>query len=414
MSTRVSKARRGKTPKFCPAHGKAEFPLRQVAGMPGWYCYLCDGGDDEVRRYHAQHPLLREQRVAQGGGPVGPCVGDPRAPERGGQSVSGVGPIPPEFDPVTMRAVFVSLSATQDEHLYAKFIYDPDDLVILFYDSSTGNRLCRHGFRRPSTNEMMACSGTWDRGGGTLHERAQDVFSFTVIHGGRENPSLPLSLWESTKTDWHLRMGVAGLYRDIAKRQNDTCEERAITAEPLGEKHNAPKGVQTTEVIMADTKSPARGALQAISDEAVTAAYHVGASQLEKLVREPLVAALSRHLGPGDEALRGRIAAFLGTEIGRAFLSAVLGLGLDALPVGMVATDKVAALAKTLRVRAMATAGDFAVDLLLAPVREVLCTQLAGLPEPTGVRVETVETAEEPAGDILPSPARRAAAKASA
>lgn len=112
-----------------------------------------------------------------------------------------------------------------------------------------------------------------------------------------------------------------------------------------------------------------------LTPDAMDAAWRIAGNQLVKLTREPLVAALSRNLGPGDEALRARIAAFLDTPLGTAVVTAILSVGLSAMPaiaLPGVGTQAVPRLAQELRVKAMADAADFAADLLMGPLRESL------------------------------------------
>ena len=112
-----------------------------------------------------------------------------------------------------------------------------------------------------------------------------------------------------------------------------------------------------------------------LGPDATDAAWRIAGAQLIKLTRAPLVAALSRNLGPGDEALRARIAAFLETELGTAILTALVSAGLSALPalaLPGVGAQAVPRLAQELRVKAMADAADFAADIVMGPMRESL------------------------------------------
>lgn len=112
-----------------------------------------------------------------------------------------------------------------------------------------------------------------------------------------------------------------------------------------------------------------------LGPDATDAAWRIAGAQLVKLTREPLVAALARNLGPGDEALRARIAAFLDTELGLAMITAVLSMGLSAMPainLPGAGQHAVPRLAQELRVKAMADAADFAADLFMGPLRESL------------------------------------------
>lgn len=131
--------------------------------------------------------------------------------------------------------------------------------------------------------------------------------------------------------------------------------------------------------------------------EAGDAAWRLAASQFVKLTRDPLVGLLSRHLGPGDDALRARIAAFLETELGTALLAGLLGTALASLPLPASENEAPEKIARELRVRAMAGAGDVVADVLMGPLREVMALYLRGVPEPA-----SPATAELPA----PAPSR--------
>jgi hypothetical protein len=129
-----------------------------------------------------------------------------------------------------------------------------------------------------------------------------------------------------------------------------------------------------------------------LGPDATAAAWRIAGNQLVKLTREPLVAALSRSLGPGDDALRARIAAFLETELGAAVLSAVVSVGLSALPpvaLPGVSAHAIPRLAKELRVKAMADTADLAADLFMGPLRDslamlILTTGTEGTNTPSG------------------------------
>lgn len=118
--------------------------------------------------------------------------------------------------------------------------------------------------------------------------------------------------------------------------------------------------------------------LKTLEADASEAAWRMAGSQFVKLAKEPIVALLSRHLGPDDASLRGKIAAFLDTELGTAILSGVLSAGLSAMP--LPPNDIAPRLARELRVRAMATAGDAIADVLMGPLRQVAVLYLQGQP----------------------------------
>ena len=125
---------------------------------------------------------------------------------------------------------------------------------------------------------------------------------------------------------------------------------------------------------MSNASSTMKFPLTNLTPDATDAAWRIAGNQFIKLTREPLVAALSRSLGPGDEALRGRIAAFLETEIGTAMLTALLSVGLSALPALPLpgGAQVVPRLAQELRVKSMADAGRIVADLVMGPLRETL------------------------------------------
>lgn len=131
-----------------------------------------------------------------------------------------------------------------------------------------------------------------------------------------------------------------------------------------------------------------------LTDDAREAATRTAARQLVKLTREPLVGLLQRHLAPGDDAFRARLAAFLETELGTALLASLLSVGLGSIP---SAPPQAGTLARELRVQGMALAGDTALDVLMGPLREVVRLYLqdtAGIVAalPSGEGVERLET----------------------
>ena len=179
---------------------------------------------------------------------------------------------------------------------------------------------------------------------------------------------------------------VAGLYPTLAEslrasaavvpagRAREARDEKAMNA-----KHTPkPVASRAEDHAMTATQSTTLNTLRA---DATDAAWRTAASQFVKAAREPLVGLLTRHLGPGDDALRAKIGAFLTTELGGALLSATLSAALSALPEG--AGPVPAKIARELRVRALADAGDVLADVVMGPLRQVLALSLHGL-EPLG------------------------------
>jgi hypothetical protein len=152
--------------------------------------------------------------------------------------------------------------------------------------------------------------------------------------------------------------------------------------------------------------------LKTLEVDATEAAWRMAGSQFVKLAKEPIVALLSRHLGPGDESLRGRIAAFLDTELGTAILSGVLSAGLSAMP--LPSNDISQRLSRELRVRSMAATGDVIADVLMGPLRQVAVMYLQGQPGasasdpaalPANALVDALKIANTPVAETVESPA---------
>ncbi|MFO0561566.1 MAG: hypothetical protein U0269_26380 [Polyangiales bacterium] len=120
--------------------------------------------------------------------------------------------------------------------------------------------------------------------------------------------------------------------------------------------------------------------IDTLKTDATDAAWRTAGSQFVKLTREPLVGLLTRHLAPGDDAFRAKVAAFLETELGAALVASMLAAALSAMPA--TAGDVPQKLARELRVRAMADAGDVMADLLMGPLRQVIALYLQ---DPAGV-----------------------------
>lgn len=134
---------------------------------------------------------------------------------------------------------------------------------------------------------------------------------------------------------------------------------------------------QTT---MSETPSPSKSQPSLVDRakaESEAAAWRVAALQFTKLTRDPLVGAISRHLAPGDESVRARVAAFLDTEAGKALVAGLLGVTLGALPPTLGPVP--AKLAEELRVQSMSGAGDLVADVIMGPLREVMSTYLRGV-----------------------------------
>ena len=141
--------------------------------------------------------------------------------------------------------------------------------------------------------------------------------------------------------------------------------------------------------------------VKTLQTDAMDAAWRTAATQFVKLTREPLVAVLQRHLGPEDESMRAKIAAFFDTEVGAALLSSLLSLGLAAMP--GAAGEVPQRLSRELRVRAMANMGDLVADVLMGPLRQVMALYLQDMP-PVPASSEPAELPEASEPHELRSP----------
>jgi hypothetical protein len=213
---------------------------------------------------------------------------------------------------------------------------------------------------------------------------------------------------------------VAGLFPTLAESLRASPALGAPAGRASKARHHqamnakrAPKtgALRTEDSTMTTTPPTLRNVLRA---DATDAAWRTAASQFLKLAREPLVGLLTRHLAPGDEALRARVAVFLTTELGSALLSGVLSAALSAMP--EAAGPSASRLARELRVRALADAGDVLADVVLGPLRQVLALSMHGLgplgaaDEPAGSLAEGLRTTGADAPHEAPSaPAERQA-----
>ena len=116
--------------------------------------------------------------------------------------------------------------------------------------------------------------------------------------------------------------------------------------------------------------------LEGIADDTREASMRMMSSQLVKLTREPLVALLTRNLGLEDnESSRAKVAMFLKSPLGDAMVSGMLSMGVASLP---VKNDIKQLVSRELRLRAMGTAMDEAVDLIMEPFRTVTAQLISG------------------------------------
>jgi hypothetical protein len=150
---------------------------------------------------------------------------------------------------------------------------------------------------------------------------------------------------------------------DIKLKEKEMNKSNDSEAKPVSvaTQQRVMKVAETIDTIVDDTKS---------------ASVRAAASQFVKLTREPLVAALTRGLGMEDnETSRAAAARFLRSPLGDALVSGMLSMGVTALPVKGNLKNEIS---KELRIRAMSTAMDETVDLIMGPFRTVTGQLLQG------------------------------------
>lgn len=220
----------------------------------------------------------------------------------------------------------------------------------------------------------LATRQAWVRRGAA--EAAWSLAAQVVREQGRGDAARELALWLA-RTACQIIARVDRIDAWVPTTERDaTATAPATPQTPTARPAEAPPP-PPTETTMDPSKAP-HPVLKTLELDASEAAWRMAGSQFVKLAKEPIVAMLSRHLGPDDASLRGKIAAFLDTELGAALLSGVLSAGLSAMP--LPPNDIAPRLARELRVRSMATAGDAIADVLMGPLRQVAVMYLQGQP----------------------------------
>jgi hypothetical protein len=207
-----------------------------------------------------------------------------------------------------------------------------------------------------------------------LAEAAWALAAQVVREQGRNEQSRDLCLWLA-RTACQLMARIDRVDAWVPTTEHDITADVSPPLQPVPRAVPVHEVTKTPEKTM-DAPKPTNPVLKTLESDASDAAWRLAGSQFVKLTKEPIVALLSRHLGPDDASLRARIAAFLDTELGTALLSGVLSAGLSALP--MPNSDVTHKLARELRVRAMASAGDTIADVLMGPLRQVAVLYLQG------------------------------------
>lgn len=165
------------------------------------------------------------------------------------------------------------------------------------------------------------------------------------------------------------KMSVAPKKVDVSTSTDIKLKEKEMNKS--NDSEAKPVSVATQQRVMKVAET-----IDTIVDDTKSASVRAAASQFVKLTREPLVAALTRGLGMEDnETSRAAAARFLRSPLGDALVSGMLSMGVTALPVKGNLKNEIS---KELRIRAMSTAMDETVDLIMGPFRTVTGQLLQG------------------------------------
>lgn len=256
---------------------------------------------------------------------------------------------------------------------------------------SRTDRVVRKDALRPWLDAPLVTRQAWVRRG--LVEAAWGIAAQVSREQGRAETSKDVCLWLS-RTACHLAARVDRVDEWVPTVPEDAKKPAVPPVTPAVAAKNVPVPPvlpPAAGVVQQVKKPESKGAearmdisknnpvIKTLEVDATDAAWRLAGSQFVKLARDPLVALLSRHLAPGDESVRAKVAAFLETELGVSILAAFLSMGLTAIP-NTTNTDVPQKLARELRVRAMAGAGDVVADVMMGPLRQVMVMYLQGVP----------------------------------
>lgn len=118
--------------------------------------------------------------------------------------------------------------------------------------------------------------------------------------------------------------------------------------------------------------------MKMISSDANDMMYRVAAAQLNKVLRQSILAYLKKQGSKRSEIKT--IAMLLDSEAGEALLSMIMGMALTYAP-GISGNDKAATLAEEFRVSAFATAGNTIVDTVMGTLFPVIMGALSSINE---------------------------------
>jgi hypothetical protein len=187
------------------------------------------------------------------------------------------------------------------------------------------------------------------------------------------------------KSNFRLELmeGANPVVKPIASEESTT----SVDQPGIENKNNQPP--YTPSVVRKSTMSKMTDTLK---NDGKEAAVRVAARQGTKLVVEPLAALLCRHMGDDSPEFRAKVGRFLQTDLGRAIAMGAFSAGLSALPLEGNHKD---AIARELRVEAMAMLGDELAEVLIGPLREVTALYLKGFPQ------EEAPLEALPSGEVL-------------
>lgn len=124
-----------------------------------------------------------------------------------------------------------------------------------------------------------------------------------------------------------------------------------------------------------------------LKSEASTAGYRIAVRQVTKLVHEPMVARFCQ-MDPANASIIKLLAS---SELGRAALAATMSVGVDYAGQKMTGQYAIVAgnFARELRVSAMSDTADFALDIVMEPLRDVICKAITD--RHTGISTEVLD-----------------------
>lgn len=279
-----------------------------------------------------------------------------------------------------------------------------------YVDAETGNVYTAQQSENYSTKAAFVSWRCWAEGPASELPDARGLARGFVAYDGRsdfmrETDAAGEPFWlpiVAAGGSWE-RWGVTAPADDALAQPARVAFEVRTGYGATSTKAEGDMATKTETAAVATTKAGAFA--EAAKADVQDAVWRTGGRQIVRLARDPAAATLARHLAPGDDALRGKIAAFLLTPAGTAALTGFLALALSGVartPVAPQLAQTAEALARELRVQAMADGGDLLAELIMGPLREVMATVLrdtpAALPD-VGVRVDAA-----PAAAAAPEP----------